>query len=225
MRSTINVIITDQLWKYLCQFSKTNVSSSDLYPFIKQAHFDGKFQPTLKKFFGLTTPKDNASASVSNTYKNEKEPNANKQKKEVEHLETNLEMEFSDSGDELLESIQLEETINNTNGVAKTKFSSEEFESTCHKNERNMPNNHDTIIEIIKIIDNTMDSTESAHYSGNTLISEFDACCKKIKTNEDVECDKVTRSETVTQVAKADGNASVGKTKITDYFVKLDKPK
>lgn len=201
------------------------MSSSNLYPFIKQAHFDSKSQPTLKTFFGYTTPKDNASTSASNTHKSETKSNVNEHKKE--NLETNLEMEFSDSGDEMLESIQLEEATNNTNSVSKMLLASPETESTCHKNLRNMPNNHDTIIQIINIIDNKTESAESAHYSGNTLISEFDACCKKIKTNEDIECDKLTQAkcETVSQMSKVDGNGSVVKTKITDYFVKLDKPK
>ncbi|XP_023015523.2 poly(ADP-ribose) glycohydrolase [Leptinotarsa decemlineata] len=46
-----NNIIISQLWRFLSGFVSTGAPEKNLYPFIQQAYFDSKKQPSIKSFF------------------------------------------------------------------------------------------------------------------------------------------------------------------------------
>lgn len=112
-----------QLWKYLCQFSKTAKEPKQLYSYIQQAHSDTKKQLTIKSFFGgANKNKNNATPSTSTS-----------EIKETQAEEEKMEIEFSD--DDIIESSQPEE------------------KKEQKDNGNTLPTNHESIMEIMKAID------------------------------------------------------------------------
>lgn len=206
--------------------------ATNLYPFIKQAHFNSKLKPNLKLFLNSSKSSSKASPLTTTTHKiHNSETREHKHFQQEKPVETKIEMALLDIDCDIIESSQPEIVIK----PMKSSFSggsSSETATEYNKNTLNkLPNNHDDIVHIINMIDNKTEDMESAVCSTSSLISEFDSCCKRMKTKascKENECNssiQLNSDTTVAKISKPDERVSAFKTKITDYFIKLDKPK
>lgn len=185
---------TAQLWKYLCQFSKASKEPKQLYSYIEQAHCNTKKQLSIKSFFGGgTNNKNNATPSTSSN-----------SVKETKAEEEKMEIDFSDDDSDIIESSQLEENCKIAQQQQQRK-----------DNGNLLPNNHETIMEIMKAIDGDIESS--------TVAADVKITSKRKETVITIEDE--TGNESKETEKSASKIAKTGCSKITDYFSKIDKPK
>lgn len=166
-------------------------------------HFDSKKQPSIKSFFGGNRKSVASSSSTS---------------KEV--LVERMEIDFTDDeSDDVIESSQNEECVK----ILPAPVADAERES----NGNVLPSNHESIAEIIKMIDGDIESgcnekTESKILQRNQ-IEEKVVIIDEVKAGS---VNSVTETEEESFISSPKvARTSFAKSRITDYFCKVDKPK
>lgn len=190
--------ISAQLWKYLCQFSKTSKQSKQLYSFIQQAHENAKKQVSIKSFFSSNNNNNkNAEPSTSTT---------NEEKMEIEFTD--------DESDVIIESSPKEPKEENI------KIS----EENEHGKTSLLPNNHDTIFDIIRAIDGDIECVTSEKSDAKSTISKRKETAITIDDDDDSENnDSVIIVNEIVENATKVAKITASKSKITHYFSKVDK--
>lgn len=194
-----------QLWRYLCQFCKSSQQPQHLFSYIQQAYFDSKKQPTIKSFFGANKTTQASTSGVTT------------QKQMIEEtVIERMEIDFTDDEDDIIESSQ--------NEVFKIS------PAKAANTENTLPTNHDSIVEIMKIIDGDIETgsvekdIEGGSRSKNPQHSQSEEkviIIDEVRGSADVS-DK--EEESLINASKM-ARISLTKSKITDYFCKADKPK
>lgn len=196
-----SVFSSAQLWKYFLQFCKSGQQPQKLYSYIQQAHFDSKRQPSVKTFFG--TSSKNVVASTSGTTKGNTVE---------ETIVERMEIEFTDDEDDM-ESSQTEQNCKSEIDLPKQS----------NQNGNKLPTNHDSIAEIMRIIDGDIEISGKLKNQSHKEVAETSKREDRLVETENVN-EKVEESLRNTRKM---ARTSSTKSKITDYFSKLetDKPK
>lgn len=187
-----------------------NLAQEKLYSYIQQAFFDGKKQPTIKKFFGITTRKKES--EIPSTSSDSKKV-CNKKK---EQMNVNT-MDYIDEDDVIPSTPPNELVYKKENFKLKTKVSNEDFSKKMPKTD---------IAELIDIIDGNMNKPKVTHREESFLM-EIDRLRKK-SMSIDTETSRLYKvgenesesvnSETEMVLSSPTAESKSSKRKITDYF-------
>ncbi|KAK4881299.1 hypothetical protein RN001_004618 [Aquatica leii] len=199
-----NEVTICQLWRYLCQFSTTNVKSKHLFSYLQQAHFDSKNQLSIKDFFLFNKKKfDKGNSSTSNgnsqsshIFNDTVDRNvASAEELNEIIIESSQPVSLVDSDVDIIESSQNEDLQVSLSMISK-QVNAKLYSESKNANEG---------VENISLNNHTCEKP-----------SNEDSNEKQELTTEDESQSKMDIDE--------DGNTPSGlKRKITDYFVKIDK--
>lgn len=179
-----------------------------MYSYIQQAFFDGKKQPAIKKFFGITTKKKES--EIPSTSSDSKKV-CNKKEKDI----------FENDDDIIPPSPSNESVYRKENFKFKTKVLNEDFSKKIPKTD---------IAELIDIIDGNMNKTKVTQREESFLMeidklrkksissdTETSRLCK-VGENEKMDVSECINCETATVLSSPTTESKSAKRKITDYF-------
>ncbi|XP_018570201.1 poly(ADP-ribose) glycohydrolase [Anoplophora glabripennis] len=208
-----NRVTITQLWRFLCGFATLNLTQEKLYAYIQQAFFDGKKQPTIKKFFGITNKKKESEIPSTSNGKRV----YNTKKKDLEKPDA---MDYVDDDDIIPPTPPNELLYKRENVKFKIKASNEDVSRKLPKTD---------IAELIDIIDGNMNKPKVTNREEsflmevdklrrNSLNSDTEASrLSKVGENEKVDVNESVNSESPV-LSSPTAESKSTKRKITDYF-------
>ncbi|KAJ8922080.1 hypothetical protein NQ315_008721 [Exocentrus adspersus] len=209
-----NRVTITQLWRFLCGFATLSLPQGKLYAYIQQAFFDGKKQPTIKKFFGITgaKKKEHESPSTSSDNKTKKVTADKRTEQEICEL---MDLDI----DDIIPASPPSESCKKETAKFKNK---EERSKSKEDISKKMPKSD--IAELIDIIDGNVTKSKEKHSKEESFLSELDKLRKNNKDTNLVRVDEVEKmdvSESVDSEIVLNNSGVENKTtkrKITDYF-------
>ncbi|XP_057658319.1 poly(ADP-ribose) glycohydrolase-like [Diorhabda carinulata] len=198
-----NNIKIEQLWKILCGFSLSSKSEEQLYPFIQQAYFDSKKQPSVKSFLKTEEAGTSNSLKPKNFYLNNKKINKiNDEQLDMMWNPTNTTERLFD-----------EEMIDESDKLEKC-CKNETRETLPNRIKEKMPK-----IDIGDLIDEMDGHTtnKNREFAEDSLLTQIDKLSKNSRICEPsvIEC-----KETM-EIVDVSLNNAKSKRKISDYFSKV----
>ncbi|KAF5299220.1 hypothetical protein FQA39_LY02393 [Lamprigera yunnana] len=201
-----NQINICQLWKYLDQFSTTNVKSKHLFSYIQQAHFDSKNQLSIKDFFCFNKKKTDKSGPSTSTANSSPTKNLNVPTASVAYDELKEIVVHSSQKDFIDSDIDVIECSQNENApLSLSMIPQEMLVKSC-------------------TVNNLEDNLNRTAFPSRKALSADD-CTNK--NNEVLTCnhlkEKASKTKEDNAVVPPETNTNALKRKITDYFDKMDK--